>query len=133
MQVKDPSYAQLLEALPSYKQSLNVRYPPICVDCAPAVEEDIERKNYMARTTALGGWLKQTRKSAKENAKRAEERKESSWLLNQFVPMLRWRLQGLCWVTTTLVSLGVNLAGKSPLLVTFYSAQHMCSSVRSDL
>ncbi|KIO29352.1 hypothetical protein M407DRAFT_21577 [Tulasnella calospora MUT 4182] len=55
----DPAYKQLLEQLPAYKESLNLRYPPLCPSCTPAVEEVLERKNQMARTSVLGGWLRQ--------------------------------------------------------------------------
>ncbi|KAF9244549.1 Ima1 N-terminal domain-containing protein [Melanogaster broomeanus] len=56
-----PEYAQRLEQLPAYRESLHVRYPPVCVNCSPAVEDEIQRKNQMARTKALGGWLKDSK------------------------------------------------------------------------
>lgn len=116
---QDPTYNQLLSQLPAYKESLNLRYPPICVRCAPDVEEDIEKKNQMARTTALGIWLKQT-KQARSERKREQQQQASlgafgmlreRWRTTVF-PMLKWRIHGFLWFVTALSSLALNIMGE---------------------
>ncbi|KAG8898395.1 hypothetical protein FRC00_002865 [Tulasnella sp. 408] len=74
----DPAYKQLLEQLPAYKESLNLRYPPLCPSCAPAIEEVLERKNQMARTSVLGGWLRQSKQQAEAERRRAHEEEKMS-------------------------------------------------------
>ncbi|KAG9015944.1 hypothetical protein FRB90_004086, partial [Tulasnella sp. 427] len=112
---KDATYNQLLEQLPAYKESLDLRYPPLCQSCAPAVEEDLERKNQMARTSALGGWLRQSKQKADGERRRISEeekmtpftRWKSRWMAKG-LPMLVWRLQGLLWCVTAAASLSLS-------------------------
>ncbi|KAH9937043.1 Ima1 N-terminal domain-containing protein [Fomitopsis serialis] len=52
-----PDHDQRAAMLPEYRRSIETRYPPVCTDCAPAVEEEIRRRDNMARTRALGGFL----------------------------------------------------------------------------
>ncbi|KAG8955457.1 hypothetical protein FRC04_008808 [Tulasnella sp. 424] len=96
----DPAYGQLLEQLPAYKESLNLRYPPLCPACAPAVEEDLERKNQMARSSVLGGWLRQSKQQAE-----AERRRVTSGLLSEYHEPFRIRqpliLLALCLLSFT--------------------------------
>ncbi|KAI6095514.1 hypothetical protein EDD16DRAFT_1720788 [Pisolithus croceorrhizus] len=56
-----PDYARRLEQLPAYRESLHIRYPQVCAQCSPAVEDEIKRKDQMARTQALAGFLKDTK------------------------------------------------------------------------
>ncbi|KAG9048226.1 hypothetical protein FS837_000482 [Tulasnella sp. UAMH 9824] len=111
----DPAYKQLLEQLPAYKESLNLRYPPLCSSCAPAVEEVLERKNQMARTSVLGGWLRQSKQQAEAERRRANEeekmsafhRWKSRWSAKG-LPMAVWRMQGLLWCLSAVTSLSLN-------------------------
>ncbi|KAF8913017.1 hypothetical protein CPB84DRAFT_1841443 [Gymnopilus junonius] len=54
---ESPEYQSRLELLPAYRDSLHVRYPPVCESCLPQVEEEIRKKDQMARVKALGGYL----------------------------------------------------------------------------
>ncbi|KAJ3821804.1 Ima1 N-terminal domain-containing protein [Lentinula raphanica] len=91
-----PEYQQRLEMLPQYRESLHTRYPPVCESCAPAVEEEIRRKDAMARAQALGGWLKETRGKVRQRRVSAtlQEREKVSREL------LIWRIRGCLWVIT---------------------------------
>ncbi|KIJ68203.1 hypothetical protein HYDPIDRAFT_81318 [Hydnomerulius pinastri MD-312] len=88
-----PDYAKRLEQLPAYRESLHTRYPPVCSNCAPAVEDEIQRKNQMARTKALGGWLKDTRGKDRQRqvsgTAREREKLESQ--------LFAWRMRGALW------------------------------------
>ncbi|KAL0578610.1 hypothetical protein V5O48_003401 [Marasmius crinis-equi] len=96
----DPSYQRRLDDLPAYEQSLHARYPPVCEDCLPVIEEEIQRKNKMARSQALGGSLKETK--AKERQRRVSATKVDR---NKVVKeIVAWRIRGVLW------ALGVGLS-----------------------
>ncbi|ESK98037.1 hypothetical protein Moror_473 [Moniliophthora roreri MCA 2997] len=101
----DPSYERRLEDLPAYRESLHVRYPPVCENCLPVVEDVIQRKNNMARSQALAGWLKETK--GKERQRRVSgtkvEREKAS---KEFFV---WRIRGVLWAFTLSVSVTSNL------------------------
>ncbi|KAG8965521.1 hypothetical protein FRC03_000431 [Tulasnella sp. 419] len=112
----DPTYQELHDQLPAYKASLDLRYPPLCPNCRPLVEEEIERKDHMAKTTALGGFLKQSRMKAQQRVRRrASQQLEQSqrrfynrWTLN-IRQLTVWRIQTVLWCLTTLSSLTCNI------------------------
>ncbi|KAG2154677.1 Ima1 N-terminal domain-containing protein [Suillus clintonianus] len=91
-----PDYAQRLEKLPEYRESLHVRYPPVCADCMPAVEEEIRKKDHMARTKALGGWLNDSRGKEKQRQAPGSSREREKLQTHLFL----WRLRGFLWFTT---------------------------------
>ncbi|KAF8213217.1 Ima1 N-terminal domain-containing protein [Mycena galopus ATCC 62051] len=91
---------QRMQTLDEYRESLHLRYPPVCESCRPAVEEEIRRKDAMARTQALGGWLNQTKGKARQ--RQASLTKEDVDKLG--MEMLAWRIRGYLWATTVLVS-----------------------------
>ncbi|KAF7796396.1 hypothetical protein EIP86_007573 [Pleurotus ostreatoroseus] len=72
----DPEYAQRLELLPAYRESVETRYPPVCIDCLPAVEEEIKKRNQMARTSALGGFLQTSRGKGKQRQEVVSQERE---------------------------------------------------------
>ncbi|KAG1715992.1 hypothetical protein ID866_1157 [Astraeus odoratus] len=91
-----PDYAKRLEQLPAYRESLHIRYPPVCAQCLPAVEDEIKRKDHMARTQALGGFLKETRGKARQ-------RQVSGTMKDGEKSRLAiWRLRGALWWITLL-------------------------------
>ncbi|KAG9314227.1 hypothetical protein JVU11DRAFT_5014 [Chiua virens] len=93
-----PDYAQRLEQLPAYRDSLHVRYPPVCANCLPAVEDEIEQKNHMARTKALGGWLKDSRGKGRQRlaSSSGKDRERLGFQLTI------WRARGALWWSTLL-------------------------------
>lgn len=54
---EDPEYAEKLRCLPEYETSLVSRYPPVCSDCAPEVQQRITERDQFARSWSLGKWL----------------------------------------------------------------------------
>ncbi|KAG6818068.1 hypothetical protein H0H87_009223 [Tephrocybe sp. NHM501043] len=102
----DPEYPARLESLAEYRESLHVRYPPVCDDCSPAVEDQIRQKDHMARTKALGAWLNDSK--GKELQRRVSEGyKEPE---KPTTEVLFWKLRGFLWVTTLVSAMLCNLA-----------------------
>lgn len=60
----DPEYQQKLQLLPEYEASIASRYPPVCSDCAPRVEERITERDQFARSWSLGKWLDLKKKAS---------------------------------------------------------------------
>lgn len=60
----DPEYQQKLQLLPEYEASIASRYPPVCSDCAPKVEERITERDQFARSWSLGRWLDLKKKAS---------------------------------------------------------------------
>ncbi|KAI0815070.1 Ima1 N-terminal domain-containing protein [Irpex lacteus] len=108
----DPDYNRLLAQLPAYQSSLETRYPPICANCLPAVEEEIKCRDNMARTSALGGFLKESR--GKERQRQvAVSRNQKEALERQLV---MWKVRGVLWGVTLAVFLivyGIVTVGHS--------------------
>ncbi|TIB93543.1 hypothetical protein E3Q18_04458 [Wallemia mellicola] len=44
----------------NYKNSIESRYPPICSNCQIIVNQTINKRNYKAKTKALGQWLEKS-------------------------------------------------------------------------
>lgn len=104
-----PDYAQRVQQLPAYRESLHVRYPPVCVNCLPAVEDAIEQKNQMARTKALGGWLKESKGKERQRLISGSGKDRERLGLQLAI----WRVRGALWWTTLLCVLVTHAAGGS--------------------
>jgi len=99
-----------LARLPAYKASLEVRYPLVCRNCLPAVQERIKQKEHFARSQAFGGWL-ETNRSGQRPAlnrvsstnKRDQEKSWEIWL---------WRVQGAFYVINTAWTVVSYLVGR---------------------
>ncbi|TKY91023.1 hypothetical protein EX895_001022 [Sporisorium graminicola] len=61
---EDSEYQQKLQQLPEYEASIAARYPPVCMDCAPKVEERITERDQFARSWSLGKWLDLKKKAS---------------------------------------------------------------------
>ncbi|KAJ6574951.1 Ima1 N-terminal domain-containing protein [Mycena capillaripes] len=96
-----PESEQRMQTLDEYRESLHLRYPPVCDSCRPAVEEEIRRKDAMARTQALGGWLNQTK--GKVRQRQASLTKDETDKLG--MEMLAWRIRGCLWAATVITSM----------------------------
>lgn len=107
--LQDPSYERRLEMLPDYRNSLHVRYPPVCDKCQPAVDEEIRTKDHMARTKALGGWLKQSKGKEKQRKVSAAGKQRD----NLVVELAAWRFRGGLWCSTLMVVLVGNATGEA--------------------
>lgn len=107
-----PDYTQRLEKLPEYRESLHVRYPPVCANCMPAVEEEIRKKDHMARTKALGGWLNDSRGKEKQRQDSGSTREREKLQTHLFL----WRLRGFLWFMT----LAVVVSAHSSVLLRYH-------------
>lgn len=87
---------------------METRYPPVCADCQPAVEEEIKKRNHMARTSALGGFLQTSRGKGKQRQEIVSQEREK--LERQ---LFAWRMRGSLWGFTLLVSLATYSIGQS--------------------
>jgi hypothetical protein len=105
---QDPEYARRLELLPEYKESLHLRYPPVCDACLPAVEEEIRKKDHMARTKALGGWLQESK--GKEKQRRTSDTPKGKERFD--LEIIGWKLRGILWAMTFALALVVNSIGE---------------------
>ncbi|KAG6911558.1 hypothetical protein DXG01_011860 [Tephrocybe rancida] len=103
----DPEYPARLESLSDYRESLQVRYPPVCDNCSPAVEDQIRQKDHMARTQALGAWLNDSK--GKERQRRVSEGYQEPE--KPTTDVLIWRLRGVLWAVTLVCAMMFNLAG----------------------
>ncbi|KAL8688760.1 MAG: hypothetical protein Q9218_005406 [Villophora microphyllina] len=48
-----PQYYEFEKALPGYRKKMEERFPPVCVDCAPAIERQIRATGYAAKSDHL--------------------------------------------------------------------------------
>ncbi|KAH7912996.1 Ima1 N-terminal domain-containing protein [Hygrophoropsis aurantiaca] len=96
-----PDYAKRLEMLPQYRDSLHTRYPPVCAECLPAVEEEIKQKDHMARTQALGGWLQESKGKERRRQVSGTGRERDGLEAH----ITAWRIRGFLWVTTLAMTL----------------------------
>ncbi|KAG7450673.1 uncharacterized protein BT62DRAFT_529122 [Guyanagaster necrorhizus] len=94
-------YERRVEMLPEYKESLHIRYPPVCANCLPAVEDEIQAKDKMARVNALGRFLKNTKGKEQTRHVSAPELTKEKLTLG----MLMWRCRGCLWGTSLLTTL----------------------------
>jgi hypothetical protein len=106
----DPQYQQRLAQWPAYEQSLLARYPPVCMNCEDNVSKEIARKDSLARTSALGGFLKHTK--GKELARAVTKGKKAR--LGQDKSLLAWRIRGFLWITTTVMAISTFGICESP-------------------
>ncbi|KAE8214105.1 hypothetical protein CF327_g2445 [Tilletia walkeri] len=68
----DPTYPTALENLPSYRASLLTRYPPVCNDCTPAVQQRLYNANTLAKQEAMRHFLARSRVRSTEKGKGRE-------------------------------------------------------------
>lgn len=104
---QDPDYAPRLAGFEAYKASIHARYPPVCEKCAPLVEDEIRKKDFVARSNALGSWLNE---SKKKDTRRQESL--SNMDRHKLYRELRWwRARGVLWVATLLIAVSADVTG----------------------
>ncbi|KAF5356202.1 hypothetical protein D9756_004116 [Leucocoprinus leucothites] len=94
-------YAQRIEMFPEYRESLHTRYPPVCEKCMPVVEDEIRKKDQMARSKALGAWLKDSK--GKDSQRRVSAHSKDREKV--VVELYWWKLRGGLWLATSVLSL----------------------------
>ncbi len=111
--LQSPDYRRRLEKLPEYKESLHARYPPVCDSCLPAIEEEIQNRDHMARTKALGGWLKESK--GKDHSRHVSGSTRDRDHLT--FEILAWRARGILWMFSLVLALLGYSAGAQRELV----------------
>jgi hypothetical protein len=109
-----PEYVTRETNIDAYREALYARYPQVCDDCLPLVEEELEKKEQMARTSALGEWLKGSKGKGKGNVAGARPREERhrDEVIKSRRTMVLWRARGILWVSETVVALIGHARGK---------------------
>lgn len=103
----DPDYEPRLASFAAYKASMHARYPPVCERCAPLVEEEIRKKDVMARSNALGSWLNESKK--KDTQRQVLSMSVDRHKLNR--ELRWWAARGVLWVATLVGVVSVDVAG----------------------
>ena len=75
----DPEYRDLEARVEEYRTDVQVRFPPVCENCRPGIEEQIRRANYGAKTTNLLRVLEQSQKVRQRILSR-EFMREMQWI-----------------------------------------------------
>ena len=102
-----PDYETYAAALPAYQAELEVKYPPVCADCEERVRARLQRNNYLAKTSALGGFLKKRRMKDEYLVK---------WSLVMWIRFGIWLVRGALWWVTSIVYLSWCLLGNYEVL-----------------
>jgi hypothetical protein len=97
--------------LPEYRESLHRRYPPVCDACLPAVEEEIKKKDHMARTKALGGWLQESK--GKEKQRRVSGQSKQREHIK--VELIAWKVRGSLWISSLVAAGLADSIGQEPI------------------
>ena len=100
-----PDYDTYVSALPAYKAELELKYPQVCEDCEDRVRQRLQRNNYVAKTSALGIFLKQRKRQQLESV---------NWGIVTWFRVVVWYVRGMLWWTTSLVFLIWCVVGIDP-------------------
>ncbi|KAI5480396.1 hypothetical protein MNV49_000971 [Pseudohyphozyma bogoriensis] len=82
--------------LPDYLASLDSRYPLVCANCQPAVEDAIREKDYKAKAEALG-WRLRLSRMGKEKNERERRKAQSARAWEWWAMGVVWRIRGVLW------------------------------------
>lgn len=105
IRLQDPSFDQLYADLPAYTARLHERYPPVCGNCQPAVDDALRKADHRAQAEALGSAL--SRGSTKRRHDGNGQPARPGW-----ADIIVWRLRGVLWLVTTLQSLVLGAVGE---------------------
>lgn len=85
--------------LDEYRRSLDTRYPSLCAECAPAVEQAIRRSDERGKGAALRYRLKQSQ-AGQEKKRDKRGGQANSW---------RWRTLKVLWLTRGVLCMTTHL------------------------
>lgn len=127
---QDPEYKYRLDTYDEYKRTLEARYPPLCAACAILVEEEIRRKNSMARLNVLGRGL--------VNSKRTDRKRQVSASVDDRVQLNRellwWKVRGVMFWCTLASAVAVDWIGMhSPSVPERAMLKHVYTGATSHL
>ncbi|WVF67934.1 hypothetical protein IAT40_002696 [Kwoniella sp. CBS 6097] len=94
----DPSFPALYAELPSYLAKLHSRYPPVCPNCQPAVDEALRKSDHKAQVEAWGSALNRgARPGTSLSAGESSSRTAVGYRGASAVDVLIWRVRGALW------------------------------------
>ncbi|KAK8850464.1 hypothetical protein IAR55_004382 [Kwoniella newhampshirensis] len=102
----DPLYPALFADLPTYLSKLHTRYPPVCQNCQPAVDEALRRSDHRAQVEAWGSALR--RGAATTNTSGGDGGDDIGRGVSSG-DILVWRIRGALYWTGTGLSLSRSL------------------------
>ena len=91
---------------------MEIRYPPVCANCLPTVEEKIIKADQMARVRAFGGALKST-KGTDSRRRTSGTQKERDRLERE---LAMWKVRGCLWAGSLFSALTGYGSGEFSLL-----------------
>ncbi|KAJ6257182.1 hypothetical protein Dda_8068 [Drechslerella dactyloides] len=98
----DPNYEYLAEHISEFRRQLEEKYPPLCADCAPKVNERLRHINYKAKTQGLGRLLQNTNKMVQSN--RLAHPKSVGMAILDILIVLGWYAWGVAyWASIALL------------------------------
>nr|XP_019008114.1 uncharacterized protein I206_07282 [Kwoniella pini CBS 10737]OCF46895.1 hypothetical protein I206_07282 [Kwoniella pini CBS 10737] len=102
----DPSYPSLFAELPIYLAKLQSRYPPVCRNCQPAVDEALQKSDHRAQVQA---WS-----SALDRGSRTAGPSSGKSALNRVgqVDIIVWRVRGLLWWMSAVLSMATTSSSR---------------------
>jgi hypothetical protein len=103
----DPTYPSLYADLPNYLSGVHARYPPVCSNCQPAVDDALRKANHRANVDAWGSALRRGNEVAGPSQSRVAEMSD----------VLLWRIRGVCFCLGAGVSLGTGVCSMSCLMI----------------
>jgi hypothetical protein len=106
---QDPDYAPRLAGFTAYKTSIYARYPLVCEKCAPLVEEEIRKKDDMARSNALGSWLNESKKKDTRRHRVSLSTMDRHKLSRE---LRWWTARGALWMATLVLAVAADAAGE---------------------
>ncbi|WWD08432.1 hypothetical protein V865_006544 [Kwoniella europaea PYCC6329] len=101
----DPSYPMLYAELPTYLSKLHSRYPPVCRNCQPAVDEALRKSDHRAQVQAWSSALDRGARSPRRDdvaGGRGIDRASKG-------DILIWRVRGGLWWIDLGLSLGQGI------------------------
>lgn len=107
----DEKYGECEKQFEEYKRSLYERYPPVCEDCQPAVEEELYKKEKMAASKALDGSLSRGKHRVRHSLGVNNHR-------DKVLETFWWKVRGALWVGSSVASvalLSLGLLGRHPI------------------
>ncbi|KAI9801295.1 MAG: hypothetical protein M1833_002865 [Piccolia ochrophora] len=110
-----PNYAQFVASYPAHRENLEKRYPQVCADCWPRVQERIKAAGYVAKTDHLRRMMERTR-----SPQGLRQRRGPTWGGREYVVFVG----GLCWFASLAGQVAWNLFGAL--------AQHESDGLRED-
>lgn len=110
---QDPTYRILYNELPNYLEGVHTRYPPVCENCQPAVDEALRKANHRANVDAWGSALRRNHQSI--------EGGRSGWM--EMLDVGFWRLRGILFCSSTIINTSLGVIGMS--FISDYDYHHL--------